>query len=128
MNLSIKNNGNLSRNTLESSVPRALHFLRAVGTDAIIMQALAQTGFDEAAQKQGWALVLTAYSATNGPVAAGVNDTPLSDAKSVRNSTALGIFRAAQRIMRRSVNSVLPLLGLFSCIVALRPRGPAPNG
>ncbi|HEY1959999.1 MAG TPA: hypothetical protein VGH28_30530 [Polyangiaceae bacterium] len=81
MKLSIKNSSaNLSRNTLDNAVPRALQFLRAVGTDATIMDSLKQTGFDEAAQKQGWSLVLTAYSATSGPVAAGVNDTPLSEA------------------------------------------------
>ncbi len=80
MKLSLKTNSNLSRSTLEGALGRALQFLRAVGTDANVMQALEQTGFDKAAQKQGWTLVLSAYAASNGPIAAGVNDTPLSEA------------------------------------------------
>ena len=101
MKLSIKNNDNLSRNTLENALPRALQFLRAVGTDAGIMQALEQTGFDEAAQKQGWSLVLTAYSATNGPVAAGVNDTPLSDAIAKISDWQSAMFVRAHAALRR---------------------------
>ena len=102
MKLSIKNNNaNISRNTLENALARALQFLRAVGTDATIFEALKQTGFDDAAQKQGWSLVLTVYGASAGPVAAGVNDTPLADAVGKVEAWQTSMFVRAHAALRR---------------------------
>ena len=104
MKLSIKNS-NVSRNTQENALGRALQFLRAVGTDASIMEALKQTGFSEAAQKQGWSLVLTAYAAT-GPAVTSITEAPLTEATDkveswqnamfVRANAALGRLHAEQ--------------------------------
>ncbi|HEX4516235.1 MAG TPA: hypothetical protein VH054_21960 [Polyangiaceae bacterium] len=82
MSPSFKNKSNISRNTAENSLVRALQFLRAVGTDANIMQALGQCGFDEQIQKEGWSLVLAAYAAPNGPAATSIADAPLTVATS----------------------------------------------
>jgi hypothetical protein len=100
MKLSIKNS-NVSRSTQELALIRALQFLRAVGTDANIMEALKQTGFDEAAQKQGWALVLTAYAAANGPAAAGISDAPINEAISKVESWQSAMFTRAHAALRR---------------------------
>ncbi len=104
MKLSIKST-NVSRNTQETALARALQFLRAVGTDASIMESLKQTGFSEAAQKQGWSLVLTAYAAT-GPIVASITEAPLTeatdkveawqDAMFVRANAALGRLHSEQ--------------------------------
>ena len=100
MKLSIKNNNNISRNTQEAALARALQFLRAVGTDAAIMEALKQTGFNEAAQKQGWSLVLTAYAAT-GPAAPSIVEAPLTEATDKVNAWQGSMFVRAHAALRR---------------------------
>ena len=101
MKLSIKNNNaNISRTTQENALARALQFLRAVGTDANIMEQLKQTGFDEAAQKQGWSLVLTAYAASNGP-AVSMADSPLNDAVTKVDDWQSSMFVRAHAALRR---------------------------
>ncbi len=102
MKLSIKNNSNnVARSTQESALARALQFLRAVGTDANIMEAMKQTGFDEAAQKQGWALVLNAYAASNGPIAASISEAPINAAMDKVDAWQASMFVRAHAALRR---------------------------
>lgn len=101
MKLSIKNNANISRTTGENALVRALQFLRAVGTDASIMEALKQTGFDEAAQKQGWSLVLSAYAAGNGVAAPALSESPLVDATSKVEAWQSAMFVRSAAVLRR---------------------------
>jgi hypothetical protein len=102
MKLSIKNKNSISRTTQENALVRALQFLRAVGTDATIMEALKQTGFDEGAQKQGWSLVLTAYAASSGPVVtSSINDTPLTAATDKVEAWQASMFVRAHAALRR---------------------------
>ena len=101
MKLSIKNNTNISRTTAETSLIRALQFLRAVGSDPNIMVAMRQTGFDEAAQKQGWGLVLSAYAAGNGPAAATLSDAPLTEATTKVEDWQSAMFVRANAALRR---------------------------
>jgi hypothetical protein len=100
MKLSIKNNSNISRNTQENALVRALQFLRAVGSDATINHQLKETGFDEAAMKQGWSLVLTAYAAT-GPTVASIADAPLNDAITKVDAWQSAMFTRAHAALRR---------------------------
>ncbi|HEY2370229.1 MAG TPA: hypothetical protein VGH87_27725 [Polyangiaceae bacterium] len=100
MKLSIKNNDNVSRNTQEAALVRALQFLRAIGSDPNIMEQLRTTGFDEGAQKQGWALVLTAYSA-NAPVIASMTDGPLNEAVTKVDDWQSSMFVRAHAVLRR---------------------------
>ena len=101
MKLSIKNNSNISRTTQENALGRALQFLRAVGTDAVIMEQLKQTGFDEAAQKQGWQLVLAAYAASNGPIVGLMSESPLNDAITKVDAWQSSMFVRAHAVLRR---------------------------
>ena len=100
MKLSIKNNDNISRNTQEAALVRALQFLRAVGSDPNIMEQLRTTGFDENAQKQGWSLVLTAYSA-NAPIIASMTDGPLNEAVTKVDDWQSSMFVRAHAVLRR---------------------------
>jgi hypothetical protein len=101
MKLSIKANDNITRNTAENALARALQFLRAVGSDPAIMTALKGTGFSDSAQKQGWALVLSAYSAGNGPAPTLLGDAPLTEATSKVETWQATMFPRAHAVLRR---------------------------
>ncbi len=101
MKLSIKTNNDISRTTGETALVRALQFLRAVGSDAGIMEALKQTGFDEEALRQGWSLVLSAYAAGNGITAPALSESPLAEATSKVESWQSAMFVRSAAVLRR---------------------------
>jgi len=91
----------LHRSTAEQSLPRALQFLRTLGTDPTIRTAMQKVGFDLSDLKQGWALVLKACSAPTGTLQFAPDAGPVEDATQKIEAWQSTMFLRAHAALRR---------------------------
>ena len=91
----------LHRSTAENALPRAVQFLRTVGTEPAIRTELQKVGFDVDDLKQGWSLVLKACSAPQATVRFTPDAGPVADAIDELVAWQSTMFLRAHAALRR---------------------------